>query len=598
MNKIRRFLGRLLLLISLVFCLSFSATNSVLAASTKQSDLLSNRFLRTTLLGFTAIPLHSQLSSNFSQCEEIQEMHPIEKIKDLGNLDFPVSTSNPKAQEFFNQGITLFYSFNDEDAIRSFRKATDLDPDLAMAHYGMALAAGSNINITADQKCLRFARESIQKAQELAKITPNNDVEKELINSLVIRYKPDDKKTQDKNYTEFMQKVYRNYPNDPNVAVLYTDSLMNLHPWQLWTPEGMPAQEETSTIVEILETALRTYPKHLGINHYYIHVMEASKVPDKALYSADILTSLAPAAGHINHMPSHIYARMGDYDRSAKENENSVQVDKPYIDNCKDISSNNCVQLYTGHYNAHDLMFAAVSYAMIGDFDKSYKWAKETTNFVKPFIKNQLGLIHYLSTEILMLERFRRWDDILNLPPSKEIAAPIQAIWHWSRAMAYLGKNSSLVEKERDEFNQALQSISNEESWGNNVAKTLLEIPSLLLDAKYSAFHGDLASAINLLSDAVTKQDNLVYDEPISWTPVREALGAAYYQNGLYSKAEEVFRQDIDNTNRTGNPGNARSLFGLYKTLEAQGNPQAQDIKKQFDHTWNPKTPIDMSDLF
>lgn len=411
MKKFHHFLWVSLIHISLIASIFFSQNSLALAAPIKLSGLVSSRLSGTNLLGFTTVSLNNHLSnfSDFSQCEEIGKMQPIEKLENLGDLDFPVSTSNPKAQEFFNQGMTLFYSFNDEDAIRSFEKATDLDPNFAMAYYGMALAAGSNINIAVDQICLDFAREKIQQAHNFAQKNvqyPNRELEKQLIDALVTRYKYHDKKAQDENYVKSMKKVYKNYSTYPDVAVLYTDSLMNLHPWQLWKPNGNPAQKETNIIVKILETSLEANLKHLGLNHYYIHVMEASKTPDKALFNANILTSLAPAAGHINHMPSHIYARVGNYKKSAEANEDAVRVDQPYVDKCQDLcsTSNNCVELYTGHYNTHDLLFTAVSYAMIGDFDKAWELAQKTTKFVEPFLKNQPGLIHYVPTDLLILE--------------------------------------------------------------------------------------------------------------------------------------------------------------------------------------------------
>lgn len=542
------------------------------------------------------ISLHDNSSSDFSYCEEIQKLQPIEKTPSNGELNFPVSTSNPIAQDFFNQGITLFYSFNNEDAIRSFKKATELDSTFAMGYYGMALAAGSNVNIPINQKCLKFASYNIQKAQDLLK--DNNTLEKELIDALATRYKYDDKKQQDENYNKSMEKVYRKYSTHPDVSALYADSLLNLHPWKLWMPDGRPAQKETDTIVKLLEKSLKAYPKHLGLNHYYIHAMEASAEPNKALKSADTL-KMAPAAGHIKHMPSHIYARIGDYKKAAEENEEAVQVDQPYVNNCKDISSNNCVQLYTGHYNSHNLLFMTISYAMIGQFKQSFERTDEITNFVPPFLDNQPKLTRYLSTKILMLERFGHWDDILSLPQPKETAVSIQAIWHWSRAMAYLGKNNiNLGKIESDEFAKAVKSVS-EESWGHNKLKDILIIPSLVLNAKINMLEYKVNQAIKLLSEAEQKQDTLVYDEPIPWSPVREALGAALYQTKRYREAEQVFRQDIQHTDRKANPLNARSLFGLYKTLEAQGKfEEARPFQDRFNLIWAHDVTLKMSDLF
>lgn len=564
-----------LIVVSLSVCLFFAQQNLALVTS-----------------------INGKLSSNFSECE-IQKYPPIEKIKDLGNLNFTVSTRNSIAQDFFNQGITLFYSFNDEDAIRSFKKATELDSKSAMGYYGMALAAGSNINIPINQKCLKFALSNIQKAQELSKTNTSNALEKELIGALATRYKYNDKEKQDEYYAKSMEKVYNKYSNHPDVSALYVDSLLNLHPWKLWAPDGRPAQKETNTIVQVLEKSLKAYPKHLGLNHYYIHAMEASAEPKLALKSANILQSLAPAAGHINHMPSHIYARIGDYKKAAEVNEEAVQVDQPYVNNCKNISSNNCVQLYTGHYNSHNLLFMATSYAMIGQFQQSFQHANEITNFVPPFIDNLPKLMRYLPTNILILERFGHWDDILNLPQPKETAAPIQAIWHWCRAMAYLGKNNiNLGNIERSEFTKAVTSVS-DETWGNNKVKEILIIPALVLEAKINMLEYKANQAITLLSEAVQKQDNLVYDEPKPWFPARETLGAALYQSKRYREAEQVFRQDIKYNDTKANPLNPRSLFGLYKTLEAQRRfEEARYFKDRFNSIWSYNIALKMPDLF
>jgi tetratricopeptide (TPR) repeat protein len=568
MDKAFSYFRLVLIVISLLVCLFFAQNNLALVTSIK---------------------------SNFSECE-IQKHPPIERIKNLGNLNFPVSTRNPIAQDFFNQGITLFYSFNDEDAIRSFKRATELDSNFAMGYYGMALAVGSNINIPINQKCLKFASFNIQKAQGLSKTNTSNALEKELIGALATRYKHNDKEKQDENYAKSMEKVYNKYSNHPDVSALYADSLLNLHPWKLWAPDGRPAQPETNTIVQVLEKSLKAYPRHLGLNHYYIHAMEASAEPHKALKSANILQSLAPAAGHINHMPSHIYSRIGDYKKAAEVNEDVVRVDKPYVDNCKNISSNNCVQMYTGHYNSHNLLFMAVSYGMIGQFEQSFQRANEITNFVPPFLDGLPKLMRYLPTQILMLERFGRWDDILSLPQPKETAAPIQAVWHWCRAMAYLGKNDiNLGKIESSEFAKAVKSIS-EETWGNNKVKDILIIPSLVLDAKINMLENKANQAIQLLSKAVHKQDNLVYDEPKPWFPVRETLGTALYQNKRYSKAEQVFRQDIKYNDSKANPLNPRSLFGLYKTLEAQRKfEDARYFQNQFNSIWVYDVTLKMS---
>lgn len=252
MMKFHRFLCSFLIVISLIVCLFFSQTNLALAAPVQLAGL--TNMSGTKILGFNALPLQFK-ASGFSQCQEIETLAPIKRLNNLGHLNFSVSTSNKEAQDFFNQGMTLFYSFNDEDAIRSFKRAADLDFNFAMAYYGMALAAGTNININIDKICLEFARKNINQAYILSQknVDSPTQLEKELINALKARYTNDNIPIENDDYVKSMQKVYNNYPSHPDVATLYADSLMNLHPWQLWTPDGNPAQQETNTIVDVLD---------------------------------------------------------------------------------------------------------------------------------------------------------------------------------------------------------------------------------------------------------------------------------------------------------------------------------------------------------
>jgi tetratricopeptide (TPR) repeat protein len=546
-------------------------------------------------------------SSNLaSYCDNAEERPlPEVLIPNLGDLNFPVTTNSEEAKKFFNQGLTLFYGFNGEEAIRFFRKAAQLDPTMAMAYYGMALAPGTNINIEIDHKCEDFARKQIQKAKSLS--ANATFLEQNLIMALAVRYMEVPNPGINElaiAYKNAMAKVYHDYSEQPDVATIYVDSLMDLYPWILWKPDGSPNTPVTQTIVDVLEKALESFPQHVGVNHYYIHAMEASAYPKKAKQSADKLTSLAPNAGHIVHMPSHIYARLGDYQSAATANEAAVTVDQPYTDNCKNLDSINCEPIYAGHYYTHNQLFRVVPYTMLGQSQKALKTATFVTDYVSKYLPSQLGLEHYLPSNFLTLERFGKWDKILyqlQQPTAGTFAT--QAFWHWARAMAYLGKQELASAKdENDKFLLKVIDTPSNLSWGNNKAQDILQIAALVLDAKIAYLEGKVNNGIELLKIAVDKQDNLVYDEPIPWPPVREALGAAYYANGQYSEAEQVFRKDLCGIDgkiyRTSNLGNGRSLFGLYKSLEAQ-NKSFEDIKDKFDKIWaKADVELKMSDLF
>jgi tetratricopeptide (TPR) repeat protein len=608
--KIREQFFQLSLVVFSLIIFLLGKTSASLAAPTQQLlTTTESGSLQGTLIAFEALPLGYK--SEFSECEIAQNLPlPDELIPNLGDFHFKVTTNNEDAQQYFDQGMTLFYGFNDEEAIRFFRKAAALDPNMAMAYFGMALAPGTNINIQVDKECNQFAYNQIQKAISLsANVTA---LERDLIAALATRYtnKPEpDFHALSVAYKDAMAKVYDSYSDNPDVAVIYVDSLMDLHPWKLWTPDGKPTTEDTLTIVDVLEKALRREKllprdcRHVGVNHYYIHAMEASSEPHKAHHSAKILASLAPAAGHIVHMPSHIYARLGNYKHAAHQNEAAVIVDKPYVENCKNLKNKECEQVYAGHYYTHNQLFRAVPYAMIGRSKDAIETAAYIEQYVFQYLADQPGLEHYFPSKILMLERFGKWDDILSLSLPVIQTSATQAFWHWARAMAYLGKQDLASAKdETDKFLVEVTKTSCDMFWGNNQAQDILQIAALVLDAKIAYLEDKANNAIKLLKIAVDKQDNLVYDEPIPWPPIREALGAALYVNGRYSEAEQVFREDLyglnDKIDRRSNPRNGRSLFGLYESLKAQGKP-FEKIKDEFDEVWkNADVTLKMSDLF
>jgi len=514
---------------------------------------------------------------------------PAKLISGLGNLNHPVSTQNAEAQKFFNQGLTLIYGFNHEEARRSFERAAQLDPKLAMAHWGIALAVGPNYNeAEIDPSRLLAADRALEKAHELAANASEN--ERDYIDALAKRFqlKTDLKKCAVE-YKDAMAALHKKYPDDVDAAVLYADSLMNLTPWQLWTKDGKPT-EFTTEIVATLEDAIKRQPDHIGANHLYIHAVEASRAPGRALPSADKLGNLAPAAGHLVHMPSHIYIRTGDYEAAAKANEDAAKVDLDYIQRA------GVKGMYPAMYYSHNLHFLVEAYNRQGNYDAAVASAKRLANNVSGHIKEMPMLEGFLPSVTFVQLRFNRWDEILRLPePAKEMPVT-NALWHYARGVALAGKGQIAdAQKERDVFTKSAKGLPGETPFGLNTASSVLKLAEHSLDARIAAAKGDRKAAVEHWRKAVAAQDGLNYDEPPGWYyPARESLGAALLIGGNAAEAEKVFRKDLEE-----NPHNGRSLFGLAESLKKQGQAQAaQKAQREFEAAWkNATTKLRIEDL-
>jgi tetratricopeptide (TPR) repeat protein len=328
----------------------------------------------------------------------------------LGDINHPVTTNNAEAQKFFNQGLAYLYGFNHEEAVKSFKQAAQLDPNLAMAYWGIALAMGSNYNVPADGPALIEAFSNLQKAIALAPKASDN--ERAYINALSKRYSSDISADQHKlavDYKNAMGELSKTYPDDLDAATLYAESMMNLRPWKLWTSDGKPA-EDTLEIVAVLESVLRRNPNHTGANHYYIHAVEASNTAERGLPSADRLGKIAPKAGHLVHMPSHIYNRTGDYAEAAKSNVDAIVVDKEYI------TKSGNKGLYPNMYTNHNIHFLAAANAMKGRYADSIKAARELEANVKPALKAMPMLEMFYPYPLVSLTRFGKWDEVLKEP--------------------------------------------------------------------------------------------------------------------------------------------------------------------------------------
>ena len=503
---------------------------------------------------------------------------PAVLMSGLGEQHHPVSTKNPEAQRFFDQGLTYIFAFNHDEAVRSFKRTTELDPQLAMAYWGIALALGPNINLDVDPEREKAAYEAVQKALTLSANAPEQ--ERAYIESLAKRYSIDPKADLKKlavDYKNAMEELVKRYPDDLDAATLYAESMMDLRPWQFWNKDGTPA-EGTEEIVTVLESVLKRNPNHIGANHYYIHTVEASLHPERALPSAERLKTLAPAAGHLVHMPAHIYMRTGDYKSAAQRNKVAAEVDQAYI------KSSGVQGVYPLMYYSHNLHFLAVAYAMEGRFSDAKKAADQLEAHVGPHVKGMPMLEFFMPTSTLILVRFQRWGDILESPKPNPNMSITTAVWHFVRGMAYAATGKvKEAESERKQFISVMKTIPAGKTWDLNTVNSVLEVAENVVDARIALAKGDNKSAIELLKKAVEAEDALNYAEPPGWyIPTRESLGSVLMLNGEYAEAEKVFRVDLDK-----NPRSGRSLFGLLKSLKAQGkNYDAQLVQKEFEVAW------------
>ena len=509
------------------------------------------------------------------------QSQPATLMTGVGTLHHPVSTSNPEAQEFFDQGLRLIYDFNHDEAARSFQRAAELDPKLAMAYWGIAEAVGPNYNDPASENRFKEAHEAIQKAVDLsANASP---AEQAYIQAMAKRFPADPKadlKKSAENYHDAMREVAKKYPDDLDAATLFAESGMNLHPWGLWHVDGTP-EAGTEEIVVTLESVIRRDPNHLGAIHYYIHATEASPNPQRALAYADKLAAMAPNAGHIVHMPAHVYIRTGDYEAAVKTNEEAAAVDRAYI------KATGAQGIYPMMYYSHNLHFIAMCASMNGNYAEAKKNADLLVANVSPHLKEMPPLEGFMTIAMAVDVRFHQWSAILAMPRPDPDLKITTGFWHFARGMALAGTGKlNEAEAEYKIVAEAEQNTPPDVVFAapiNNKAKDILKISEDVLGAKIATARKDYAQAILLLTAAVAIQDTLKYGEPPDWFfPVRESLGAVLLINGDGAAAEKVFRADLER-----NPRNPRSLFGLQQALKAQNrNYDAGFVEAQFRDSW------------
>jgi tetratricopeptide (TPR) repeat protein len=506
---------------------------------------------------------------------------PATLMPGLGDLHHPVSTKNPQAQQFFDQGLRLIYAFNHDEAARSFHRAADLDPKLAIAYWGVAEAVGPNYNDPASDDRFAEAHSAIQKAVDLSGNA--SPAEQAYIQAMALRFPADpkaDRRQAAEAYHDAMREVAKKFPDDLDAATLFAESGMNLHPWGLWHRDGSP-EANTEEIVATLESVIKRDPNHMGAVHYYIHAVEASPSPERALAGANKLAAMAPAAGHLVHMPAHVYIRTGDYSSAVKTNQEAAVVDRAYI------KASGSQGLYPMMYYSHNLHFIAMCSAMNGDYAEARKNAAMLAAHVGPHVKDMPPLEGFMTIPIAVDVRFHKWDEILKMPKPNADMKTTTVFWHFARGMALAARGKiSEAEAEHKAVAEAEANTPEDVVFAmpvNNKAKDVLAVARDVLGGKIALAKKDNASAISLLQNAVVVQDSLKYSEPEDWFfPVRESLGAALLMNGDATGAEKVFREDLDR-----HPRNPRSLFGLEQALKAQNrNYDAGFVQKQFRASW------------
>jgi tetratricopeptide (TPR) repeat protein len=501
----------------------------------------------------------------------------------IGSNSRKITTDSPKARRYFNQGLAFLYGFNHGAAIRSFQEAARLDPKCAMAHWGIALAHGPHINnMVVSPADAEIAWKELTLAQENAEHA--SPVERDLIGALSHRYanpQPEDRAPLDQAYADAMRKVWQKYPNDQDVGVFFAESMMNLHPWNQWTPDGQP-NPGTDEILATLDAVLKMNPRHPLANHLYIHATEASPHPERAIVAADRLRELQPGLAHNVHMPSHIDIRTGRWQKAIDTNEKAVRADQRY----RKIAGppKDFLNVYVAH-NRHMLAFAAM---MAGQRDLALKHIRAMIAGLPPeFMKAAaLQAEFWGAMPMEVMVRFGMWDQVLAEPDNYPDYMPgTRAFHHAARAIAYAAKGETEnARKEQAIFAQKAKLVPKEEVFSNSPTESILAVATHMVEGEILVRENKLDAGIAELREAIKLEDALHYDEPPGWMiPVRHSLGAALMQNGRYAEAEQVYREDLKRL-----PGNGWSLYGLASSLRAQNKntEEAAATNAKFKKLW------------
>ncbi|PYS24197.1 MAG: hypothetical protein DMF72_06625 [Acidobacteria bacterium] len=509
------------------------------------------------------------------------------RLQNLGTHVFPVSTKNRQAQLFMNQGLNLSYAFNHAEAGRAYREAERLDPNLAIAYWGEALALGPNINAPMDPASEPKALEVIQKAIALkSKALPR---EQALIDALTQRYsgRAEDRRTRDVAYADAMRQVHLQFPDDEDIAMLYVESVMDLRPWGYWTRDGKP-YERTAEIVALTEKIIAHNPQHPGALHLYIHLMEAYQA-DKAEAAADRLLTLMPAAGHMVHMPAHIYQRVGRYADAQRSNEMAIAADEDYISQCR------AQGLYPMAYYPHNLHFLWFAATAEGNSKIAIAAARKAASQVNDETLKAVPLLAgFRVVPYYALTRFGKWDEMLREPEPPAVSAYLTGMWHYARGTAFFGKDQmDSAEQELAKLSGLMADKSLDQPlFSPNTGRAVLTIAQEVLAGNIAAAKKNYDEAVSHLERAVRLEDALVYTEPAEFHyPPRQALGAVLLEAKRPGEAETVYWEDLKR-----NRENGWALYGLMQALKAQGkHDDAALVEARFKKAW-ARADVTMSD--
>ncbi|MBF5045424.1 hypothetical protein FGE12_23665 [Aggregicoccus sp. 17bor-14] len=513
-------------------------------------------------------------------------------LPDLGSLHYP-ATQNAQAQAFFDQGLRLVYGFNHDEAARSFARAAQLDPRCALCFWGAALALGPNYNVPMLPDRAQAAWEGVQRAQALAPSA--SPVQRALIGAIAKRYPgpepkdPPAMQPYSEAYARAMEAVAQQFPDDLDVQVLTAEAQMNLRPWKLWGLDGTPAPG-TEAIVARLERVLARDPDHPGANHYYIHVVEASPTPDRALPSAERLAGLMPGAGHVVHMPAHIFQRVGRYADASEANRRAVKADDAYLARTKPPG-------YYPMYLAHNWGFLAFSASMQGRAEEAVHAARESARAAPPeMLKMMPGMDFFISEPLLAMVRFGRYDALLREPRPDPKYPVMTGLWLHAHGLALAAKGRLPEARQAAaELAKLARTVPADMPAGNNTARDVLGVASQVLEAGI-AERARAPDALERWAAAVKAADGLAYSEPADWFyPVRHFQGAALIDAKRFPEAEAVFREDLRR-----NPKNGWALFGLAQALQGEGHaPEAEAVRAQFREAWaQADTPLTRAALW
>lgn len=498
----------------------------------------------------------------------------------LGDLHYPVTTTSVKAQEFFEQGLRLVYAFNHWEAIQAFREASRLDPDFAMAYWGLALAYGPNLNDVNPKDRERIAHESIQKA--LTRKDGVSQVEKDLISALAKRYDGkayDNREALNKAYANAMTQLIDKYPNDAEVQTLAADAIMNTMPWDYWQPDGKP-KPATAEAKVLLESVMKKFPTHPGAHHLYIHLVEASSTPELALPSAEFLENAMPNAGHIVHMPAHIYIRTGQYGRAVELNQRAVKVDEDYLARSRNQG------FYRGILYPHNVDFISFGSYMDGrshvGIQNSMKLAYKGAMITR---SNPVYAQYFAVEPMIALVRFGKWNEVLSLAEPDNDLIYAQLMWRFARGLAFVRQGDV---READHELAKLDSLASLDTlktfyFSFNPLSDIAQVPARLLRGEMLLKKGKQAEGLAALQEAVKAEMALRYMEPPDWKiPARHYLGAALLDAGRYAEAEQVYLDDLK-VNRE----NGWALVGLQASQAKLGKKQEMTAtSKRFAKAW------------